>query len=457
MTPLYFAIILAYGSVRWWKIFTADQCSGINRFLATFALPFLIFHSISTTNPYAMNLQFIAADTLQKIVILVVLGLWTKLTKTGSLDWMITLFSISTLPNTLIIGVPFLVTMYGELSGSLMIQVFLLQGIVWYTVLLFLFEFRAAKMLVREKFGGDTAASIVFFKVDSDVVSLDNHDLLETASEIGDDGMLHVTIRKLNSWRPTLGPRSLTAPHRKSNSSRPSLGARSLSAPHRRITPTDNREQSGRFDQGANEIRILMADDPCNGENKGENFGGDDMNFGDNGGDGGNEKGNEEREKDGFTCPLRLDSNSITELNSKVDKSFYSVASKQMPPTYVLIRLILTMVWRKGGGVSFVHRGPMIKHGGALIKLRETRTEHEGQQTKQEEARAELGGAIIQYHLIRIHKRSREESTPKLINSFTIVVLTRTTRGSKMVISHGRAQRGKTVEEGEPNFKVWWV
>ncbi|KAL7000972.1 Peptidyl-prolyl cis-trans isomerase pin4, variant 2 [Sarracenia purpurea var. burkii] len=270
MIPLYFAIILAYGSVRWWKIFTVDQCSGINRFLATFAYPFLIFHSISTTNPYAMNLQFIAADSLQKIVILIVLGLWTKLTKTGSLDWMITLFSISTIPNTLIIGVPFLASMYGEVSGSLMIQVFVLQCIVWFNVLLFLFEFRAAQMLVKEKFS-DTAASIVSFKVDSDVASLDDHDFLETASEIGDDGMLHVTIRKSNTSRPALGLRSLTAPRRKSNSVRLELGVRSLSAPHGRVTPTvsDNKEQSGRFDQGANEIRILVADDPSNGENKG--------------------------------------------------------------------------------------------------------------------------------------------------------------------------------------------
>ena len=32
-------MILAYGSVKWWKIFTPDQCSGINRFVALFAVP----------------------------------------------------------------------------------------------------------------------------------------------------------------------------------------------------------------------------------------------------------------------------------------------------------------------------------------------------------------------------------------------------------------------------------
>ncbi|KAG2281503.1 hypothetical protein Bca52824_052723 [Brassica carinata] len=101
--PLYVAMILAYGSVRWWKIFSPDQCSGINRFC-----------------------------------------------------------------------------------------------IIWYTLLLFLFEFRGAKMLIMEQFP-ETAPSIVSFKVESDVVSLDGHDFLETDTEIGDDGKLHVTVRKSNA------------------------------------------------------------------------------------------------------------------------------------------------------------------------------------------------------------------------------------------------------------------
>lgn len=79
--PLYVAMILAYGSVRWWKIFSPDQCSGINRFVAIFAVPLLSFHFISTNDPYAMNFRFIAADTLQKIIMLIALGIWTNFTK----------------------------------------------------------------------------------------------------------------------------------------------------------------------------------------------------------------------------------------------------------------------------------------------------------------------------------------------------------------------------------------
>ncbi|XP_010527774.1 PREDICTED: auxin efflux carrier component 4-like [Tarenaya hassleriana] len=203
VVPLYVAMILAYGSVRWWKIFSPDQCSGINRFVAIFAVPLLSFHFISTNNPYAMNLRFIAADTLQKIIMLVVLCLWANLTKNGSLEWMITIFSLSTLPNTLVMGIPLLIAMYGPYSGSLMVQVVVLQCIIWYTLLLFLFEYRGAKILIMEQFP-ETAASIISFKVDSDVVSLDGHDFLETDAEIGRDGKLHVTVRKSNASRRSL-------------------------------------------------------------------------------------------------------------------------------------------------------------------------------------------------------------------------------------------------------------
>ncbi|KAJ4973186.1 hypothetical protein NE237_006360 [Protea cynaroides] len=204
VVPLYVAMILAYGSVRWWKIFTPDQCSGINRFVAVFAVPLLSFHFISANDPYAMNFRFIAADTLQKIILLVVLGIWTKFTRNGSVEWMITIFSLSTLPNTLVMGVPLLVAMYGDFTSSLMVQVVVLQCIVWYTLLLFLFEYRGAKMLIMEQFP-DTAASIVSFKIDSDVVSLDGREFLETETEIGDDGKLHVSLRKSNVSRRSMG------------------------------------------------------------------------------------------------------------------------------------------------------------------------------------------------------------------------------------------------------------
>ncbi|GLT55058.1 hypothetical protein SLA2020_282110 [Shorea laevis] len=207
LVPSYATMILAYVSVRWWKLFTPEQCSGINRFVAVFAIPFLSFKLISSNNPYTMNYQFIAADSLQKVIILGALLVWKTMSKNGRLDWMITLFSVSTLPNTLIIGVPLLNAMYGDFSASLMIQIVVFQGVVWYTILLFMFEYRGAKVLIAERFP-KTAGSIASFQVDSDVVSLDGREPLQTDAEIGDDGKFHVAVRKSSS--SSMAPRALT-------------------------------------------------------------------------------------------------------------------------------------------------------------------------------------------------------------------------------------------------------
>lgn len=212
VVPLYVAMILAYGSVKWWKIFSPDQCSGINRFVALFAVPLLSFHFISTNNPYAMNFKFIAADTLQKVIVLVVLAIWSRASSRGSIEWSITLFSLSSLPNTLVMGIPLLKGMYGDASGTLMVQIVVLQCIIWYTLMLFLFEYRGARLLIVEQFP-DTAGSIISFRVDSDIISLDGKEPLETQAEVGEDGKLHVTVRKSASSRSEIFSRRSHGPN----------------------------------------------------------------------------------------------------------------------------------------------------------------------------------------------------------------------------------------------------
>ncbi|KAK4377883.1 hypothetical protein RND71_004179 [Anisodus tanguticus] len=216
VVPLYVAMILAYGSVKWWKFFSPDQCSGINRFVALFAVPLLSFHFIASNNPYAMNYKFIAADTLQKVIVLVVLAIWSRISSSGSLEWSITLFSLSTLPNTLVMGIPLLKGMYGNESGSLMVQIVVLQCIIWYTLMLFLFEYRGARILIAEQFP-ENGGSIVSFKIDSDVISLDGKEPLETQAEVGEDGKLHVTVRKSTSSRSEIFSRMSHMTPRPSN------------------------------------------------------------------------------------------------------------------------------------------------------------------------------------------------------------------------------------------------
>ncbi|XP_027339186.1 auxin efflux carrier component 2-like [Abrus precatorius] len=198
LVPLYSPMILAYCSVKWWKIFTPEQCAGINRFVAVFAVPFLSFRFISSNDPRTMNLPFIAADTLQKVVILCSLLLWNAFTKSGSIDWTLTLFSLSTIPNTLVVGVPLLTSMYGDSSASLMGQIVVLQCVIWLPVIIFLYEYRGAKQLISEKFP-ETAGSITSFKVDSDVSSFNGKEPLQADAEVKENGELHVVVRSPSS------------------------------------------------------------------------------------------------------------------------------------------------------------------------------------------------------------------------------------------------------------------
>ncbi|XP_078432071.1 auxin efflux carrier component 3a-like isoform X2 [Wolffia australiana] len=130
VVPLYVAMILAYGSVRWWAIFSPEQCTGINRFVAVFAVPLLSFHFIASNDPYNMNVRFIAADSLQKIIFLFAAAI-SYARGGATLDWAISAFSLATLPNTLVVGIPLLTAMYGDFSSSLMVQIVVLQCVVW--------------------------------------------------------------------------------------------------------------------------------------------------------------------------------------------------------------------------------------------------------------------------------------------------------------------------------------
>uniref|UniRef100_A0A2N9GRZ1 Auxin efflux carrier component n=1 Tax=Fagus sylvatica TaxID=28930 RepID=A0A2N9GRZ1_FAGSY len=201
MVPLYFAMLVAYSSVKWWKIFTPEQCSGINRFVAVFAVPVLSFHFISQNNPYQMDTKFILADTISKLLVLLLLSIWAVFFN-GGLDWLITLFSVATLPNTLVMGIPLLKAMYGDFTQTLMVQLVVLQCILWYTLLLILFEYRAATLLIQNQFPGSTAASITKIELDNDVISLDGRDPLRTESEVESNGRIRVRIRRSISSNP---------------------------------------------------------------------------------------------------------------------------------------------------------------------------------------------------------------------------------------------------------------
>lgn len=68
-----------------------------------------------------------------------------------------------------------------------------------YTLLLFLFEYRAAVVLIQNQFPGTTAASISKFELDDDVISLDGREPLRTESEVDNNGRIRVRIRRSTS------------------------------------------------------------------------------------------------------------------------------------------------------------------------------------------------------------------------------------------------------------------
>nr|AFK32344.1 putative truncated auxin efflux carrier PIN5b [Zea mays] len=141
MAPLYFALVLGYGSVRWWRLFTAAQCGAINTLVANFSMPFFTLDFLARADPYAMNYRVLAADAVSKALLAVAAGGGAG---SRSSSWAITGFSLAGFNNTLVVGVPLLFAMYGKWAQDLVVQVAVVQALVWFPLLLLGFELRRA-------------------------------------------------------------------------------------------------------------------------------------------------------------------------------------------------------------------------------------------------------------------------------------------------------------------------
>lgn len=150
MAPLYFALGLGYGSVRWWRFFTAEQCAAINTMVVYFSMPFFTFDFVVRTDPFAMNYRVIAADAVSKAIAIAAMAAWARTrcgcaaAKAGAQSWSITGFSLAALNNTLVVGVPLLDAMYGKWARDLIVQISVVQTIVYFPLLLLAFEVRRA-------------------------------------------------------------------------------------------------------------------------------------------------------------------------------------------------------------------------------------------------------------------------------------------------------------------------
>ncbi|KAH6834405.1 Auxin efflux carrier family protein [Perilla frutescens var. hirtella] len=143
--PLYVALLLGYGSVKWWRMLKAAECDAVNRFNCYFILPFFTFRFTSGVNPYSMNFRFLAADVVAKAAAGAVLAAWANIGRRGNFAWAITSFSLYGFNNTLVVGVPLLKAMYGAAGEVLVVQSSVIQSLLWFPILLFLLEFRRAR------------------------------------------------------------------------------------------------------------------------------------------------------------------------------------------------------------------------------------------------------------------------------------------------------------------------
>jgi auxin efflux carrier family len=157
MAPLYFALGLGYSSVRWWRLFTPEQCGAINTLVVHFSMPFFTFDFLARADPYAMDRRVLAADAASKAVAAAAVACWWWLARfcsscggakqaagARSSSWCVTGFSLSAYNNTLVVGVPLLDAMYGAWARDLIVQIAVVQALVWFPLLLLVFELRKA-------------------------------------------------------------------------------------------------------------------------------------------------------------------------------------------------------------------------------------------------------------------------------------------------------------------------
>jgi auxin efflux carrier family len=76
----------------------------------------------------------------------------------SSCSWSITGFSLASLNNTLVVGVPLLDAMYGKWAQDLIVQIAVVQSIVWFPLLLLAFELRKAWVVTDDDGGSSTTS-----------------------------------------------------------------------------------------------------------------------------------------------------------------------------------------------------------------------------------------------------------------------------------------------------------
>ncbi|KAG6503796.1 hypothetical protein ZIOFF_036120 [Zingiber officinale] len=144
MAPLYVALGLGYASVRRWRFFTADQCEAVHRLVVYFVVPFFSFRFTAGIDPFALRVSVLAADALTKLLMAALLAAWHRW-GSCSAGWVLTVFSLAQLTNTLVVGAPMLEAMYGRWAQDVVVQISVAQGVVYFPAVLFMLEMIKAR------------------------------------------------------------------------------------------------------------------------------------------------------------------------------------------------------------------------------------------------------------------------------------------------------------------------
>eukprot|EP00128_Syssomonas_multiformis_P006427 Colp12_sorted_trinity150504_noHs@31653 len=131
VVPLYGTLFIGWLASRF-RVLDKVAFGGLNRFIVVFCLPAIIFRVLARANLYAADMRIFAVQTIYVVLCVMLLGIWalSRRNKGGdTFGYFISFLSISSFPNSLIIGVPILNAMYGTKAEIVMILIVVYQSV----------------------------------------------------------------------------------------------------------------------------------------------------------------------------------------------------------------------------------------------------------------------------------------------------------------------------------------
>ncbi|KAG6472761.1 hypothetical protein ZIOFF_070239 [Zingiber officinale] len=135
MLPLYMVLGLGYVSLWWCRLILQEQCMAVD---------LLVFYIIVGAQSVAGDLRGAGIYPSADLRV-------TEDQERPSYCEAITSFSLTQLTNALVVGVPLAMAMYGQWEKEVVVQLSVMQAVVWLRLLQFVFEIRKVR---RSLFSG---------------------------------------------------------------------------------------------------------------------------------------------------------------------------------------------------------------------------------------------------------------------------------------------------------------